>query len=502
MKFLSGMKIMKEDDAKLINVHSSAIHIENKVGLKARLAWFYMLYKAFPVLNSQNSFEISIGDLKKAIGYTSKNNGALKSSLTELARTEIQWNIFNKDGHEWGISHLLSECRIKTDSNIIYYEYSSFVKEKLSNPEMYVKINLLVSKTFKSKHSLSLYCLALDYLFIKNNYGEKNISLEDMRRYLGLEDHEYTKPGDLYIHILKKAGKEINSNSDLNLKIEPFRGERLKIMGFKFQMSIKEEFLESYRPQKLITQKNNDDKQTNLFDSVEVSETKEIKVFKEKKELIKVTNQELKKYFAENKISMTTDTVQNKLKEIQETFQENFEDYLIFLMNYTNQEAKKRSINNLSGFYVGLLKEDSQLDNYIIFFQQQQQIKENKQIKVKSMIENELQKQYAKYLSEGFDNYLVENIDKLENKVIKIIESTLKPGDFILDVIIARSHKGIIDKTLITDSKPSTRAGILGHLKNYKDELNYKIISFDKWKNKEITEEVLDEIENKIIKSF
>ena len=132
---------MKED-TKLVNVHSSAIHIENKVGLKSRLAWFYMLYKAYPVLNSQNAFTITIGDLKKAIGYTSKNNSALKTSLEELARTEIQWNLFGKDGHEWGISHLLSECRIKTDSNIIYYEYSSFVKEKLSNPEMYVKINL------------------------------------------------------------------------------------------------------------------------------------------------------------------------------------------------------------------------------------------------------------------------------------------------------------------------------------------------------------------------
>ena len=266
-------------------------------------------------------------------------------------------------------------------------------------------------------------------------------------------------------------------------------------------MSIKEEHLESYRPQKLIRQNNNDE-QTNLFDSVGASSIQEIEIFKEKKELIKVTNQELKKYFSDNKISIRTDTVQNKLEEIQETFQENFEDYLVFLMNYTNQEAKKKSINNLSGFYVGLLKDDSQLDNYILFFQQQQQRKQSQQIKIKSMIENELQKQYDKYLSEDFDNYLVENIDRLENKIIKIIKSTLKPGDFILDVIIERSHKGIIDKTLITASKPSTKAGILVHLRNYKDELNYKTISFDEWKNQEITEEILEDIEYKIVKSF
>ena len=169
-----------QEDKQIVNVHSSAIHIENKVGLKARLAWFYLLYKSFPFLNSQSYFTVTIGELKKAIGYTSKNNNGLKDSLRELSRTEIEWDIFGKDGHEWGITHLLSDCRIKTDSNIILYEYSSSIKEKLNNPEMYVKINLLVSKNFKSKHSLAIYCLALDYLFIKNNYGEKNFSLEEI----------------------------------------------------------------------------------------------------------------------------------------------------------------------------------------------------------------------------------------------------------------------------------------------------------------------------------
>lgn len=483
----------------VVNIHSGAIQIENKVALLSRQAWFYLVYKAMPSLLEKEVFIISLPELKEAIGYNSTNNKYLKEALRDLVNTTIEWNIFYKNKESWEINSLLAGCKI--ENGFCEYAISPFLKRKLANPEMYVKLDLLLSKKFKSKHTFALYSLALDYLQVKNNYGEKNLTIEEMRKFLGFETGEYTRVVDVNKDILKKAEKEINLDTDMNISITPIKTTNRKITGFKLKMSIKEEHLEAYRTQRLIRQ-NNNDKQTNLFDSVGASSIQEIEIFKEKKELIKVTNQELKKYFSDNKISIRTDTVQNKLEEIQETFQENFEDYLIFLMNYTNQEAKKKSINNLSGFYVGLLKDDSQLDNYILFFQQQQQRKQSQKIKIKSMIENELQKQYDKYLSEDFDNYLVENIDRLENKIIKIIKSTLKPGDFILDVIIERSHKGIIDKTLITDSKPSTKAGILVHLRNYKDELNYKTISFDEWKNQEITEEILDDIEYKIVKSF
>ena len=483
----------------VVNIHSGAIQIENKVALLSRQAWFYLVYKAMPSLLEKEVFIISLPELKEAIGYNSTNNKYLKEALRDLVNTTIEWNIFYKNKESWEINSLLAGCKI--ENGFCEYAISPFLKRKLANPEMYVKLDLLLSKKFKSKHTFALYSLALDYLQVKNNYGEKNLTIEEMRKFLGFETGEYTRVVDVNKDILKKAEKEINLDTDMNISITPIKTTNRKITGFKLKMSIKEEHLEAYRTQRLIRQ-NNNDKQTNLFDSVGASSIQEIEIFKEKKELIKVTNQELKKYFSDNKISIRTDTVQNKLEEIQETFQENFEDYLVFLMNYTNQEAKKKSINNLSGFYVGLLKDDSQLDNYILFFQQQQQRKQSQKIKIKSMIENELQKQYDKYLSEDFDNYLVENIDRLENKIIKIIKSTLKPGDFILDVIIERSHKGIIDKTLITDSKPSTKAGILVHLRNYKDELNYKTISFDEWKNQEITEEILDDIEYKIVKSF
>ena len=72
---------------------------------------------------------------------------------------------------------------------------------------MYAKINLLISRSFKSKHSLSIYCLSLDYLQIKNNYGEKTLSIGQIRKYLGLQEHELKKPGDLNIWVIQNFSK-------------------------------------------------------------------------------------------------------------------------------------------------------------------------------------------------------------------------------------------------------------------------------------------------------
>ena len=490
------------DDNQIINVHSAAIHIENKVGLKARLAWYYMFYKAFPNLKDKNSFTITIGELKKAIGYTSKNNKALKDSLSELSRAEIEWNIFGKDSNfEWGITHLLSECRIKTESNIIYYEYSSFVKERLRDPEMYAKINLLISKEFKSKHSLSLYCLALDYLFIKNNYGEKTIAIEDLRKYLGLKDSEYLTSGEVYKHIIKRSEKEINLNSDLNIEIEALRGERLKITGFKFKMSIKEKFLSLYNPKKEAV----NTKVTKQLSFFETAHTKDIEISKsikkDTKNLVKITNEKLRSFYAENNISMTTKTVQDKLKELQETFQDRFENYLLFLMNYTHREDNRITIKNLSGFYIGLIKDDSQMENYLLQYQKHKEQEQNTLTKINKLIEIELENKYESFLVNDFEVYINKNIKKLENKIVEILKNNIKPGEFFY-AILQRNNSGVIDISLITEAKESTKMTCLGYLKKHEKELNYKKLSFDEWKTKNITEKDIEALREGISKSL
>jgi hypothetical protein len=262
-------------------------------------------------------------------------------------------------------------------------------------------------------------------------------------------------------------------------------------------------FLNNYKPQKIL--QKIESKQTNIFEDIEVREIETIKTqsispeLKPKRENIKIENKELKEFFAEYKISINTTTIQNKLIEVKEVFKNIFEDYLIFLMNYTKQELKRTNINNISGFYVSLLKDDNQIDNYIVEMQNKEKEKEKNREKINYLVNIELKKNYDLYSSKEFDNYLIKNIDKLEKTIVEIIKTTTKAGEFFYDLILSKHNNGVIDKTLITESKAGTKGAVISHLKKYQDRLKYKALTFEEWRAKEVTEEEIKEIEKNLI---
>ena len=196
------------EEKQIVNVHSGAIHIENKVNLVSRQAWFYLVYRALPTINDKDQFIIPLSDLKEAIGYNSKNDEHLKQAIRDLAETTIEWNIFNKNKVSWEINVLLAGFKI--DKGFCHFSFSPFLREKLKDPEMYIKLDLYLSKKFKSKHSLALYTLALDYIYLKDNYGEKNFSIEEIKRFLGFKDNEYSRAVDLNKDVIKKSVKELS----------------------------------------------------------------------------------------------------------------------------------------------------------------------------------------------------------------------------------------------------------------------------------------------------
>ena len=496
---VESYNLIEFEASKMLNVPSSAIHIENNISLIQKKIWFELIYHAFPNMGNQRNYSIKLSRLRELLGWSesTSSDSKLKEALRGLNKITVDWNIFGKDTKRvWESFSLLAGCQIPEDSGICIFDFSSFLEERFLSmgQEAYVKIDLIISKKFQSKYALSIYCLALDYLIIEKGYSEKKFSIEELRKYLGIKEKEYKLVGHFNDRIIRPSEEEINKTSDVNLEIKPYKEGR-KIAGYKFCMSLKEGRAKEY----LDTRDNV--KQISIFEEIRATNTKKIEAVKPKKDFIKIENNDIKEFFAEHKISITTDTVQNKLEELKEMFNDRFENYLIFLMNYTKSELKLKKIKNVSGFYVDLLKEDSQLDNYIIYLQNKEIEEEKRRSRIKSLVEIELKKQYEEdYLSKDFNNWIIKNINLLETKIIDTLTKTTSKGSFLYDLVISRHNNGLIDKTLITDSKESTQISIINHLKNYKEELDYKPLSFDDWKKENIKEEDIKKLEEQLLK--
>ena len=491
------------EQTKIINVPSSVIHIENNISLIQKKLWFELVYQAFPKMGTQRTHTITLRRLRELLGWSdsTSSDSKLKEALHGLNKIALQWNIFGKDRKRvWESFSMLSGCQIPENSGICIFDFSTFLEDRFLSmgQEAYVKIDLIISKKFQSKYALSLYCLALDFLMLDIGYSEKIFTLEELRKYLAIKEGEYKLAGHFNERIIKPAEKEINNTSDMNIEIKTIKDGK-KISGYKLCMSLKEGRAKEYLDKKNRLREIANNRPIETLKYIEPKVKKEPEP---KKNLIKISDERLKTFYAENDISMTPKTIQDKLVELKETFQDRFENYLLFLMNYTNKEDKRTTITSLSGFYIGLIKNDSQMENYFLYHQKQHEQEKEKLSKLNNLLEAELKTQYDKYLANDFENYIIQNVDRLENKIIEILKSKLKPGDFFYDVIIQKTYSGIVDKTLITKAKESVRMMTISYLRDNLKELKYKPISFEDWKDEEISEEYIEDLKENLLKSF
>ncbi|MFN8579148.1 MAG: RepB family plasmid replication initiator protein, partial [Candidatus Sericytochromatia bacterium] len=450
--------------------------------------WFELVYYAFPQMGSQRKYMISLNKLKELLGWQDDtgNNDKLKQALKGLNETVVSWNIFNKDKkNTWECFPLLAGCRIPENSGVCIFEFSSFLEERFLSmgEEAYVKIDLVVSKKFQSKHSLSMYCLALDYLMLEMGYSEKKFSIQELRRYLALKEGEYKLIGHFNDRIIRPSEKEINETSDMDIQILPFKSGK-KISGYKLCMSLKEGRAKEY-----LDRKN----KLKQLPKPKAIEQQEIKFLEEpKKPLIIVKSETLRMFFARHSISITTDTFQEKLEEVKSIFDDKFEDYLLFLSKYAEEENKKGKIKNFSGFFVSLLLDDIQIHNYFFDLEQKAKELERKKSEIEFKIEFKIKEKYEISLTDHFIKYLEDNISELEPILIDIVKNKIT-NKVVFDLFINKDNKGIIDKTLIKDNKARGRYFLIQELKNFQSEFKYTKPTIEEWKN---TPENIEYIKN------
>jgi len=486
------------NQSKMLNVPSPAIHIENSISLTQKKIWFELIYYAFPSMG-QRKYSISLNRLRDMLGWNDKtsNDKELKESLYGLNKTVIEWNIFNKDKKNvWQCFPLLAGCEIVKNSGVCTYSLSPFLEERFLSmgEEAYVKIDLIISKKFQSKYSLSIYCLALDYLIMERGYSEKKFTLEELRKYLGIKDNEYILTGDFVKRVIKVAEKEINETSDMNIEIKPYKEGR-KIAGYKLCISLKEgrikDYLEKKERFKQISSTNQ------VIDNL-VNEVTEIQKPKLQPKVI-IENTDVKKFLLDNSISITTDTIQKRLMEIKEEIGNDIESYLFFLMNYAKKEIKKGNIKNFSGFFVGLLKDNTQISNFLFYKEQELQQKMEREKIIDRYIKLELKAMYEQYLDYDFKNFILSNTHSLEDKIMQYVKDNFKIGMFAYDVVVKRYMNDKFSIQSFLNLPPTHQTPIINEFSKNQDYFEYKLMNYDEWKSIFATEQLINSVREEII---
>ena len=90
----------------------------------------------------------------------------------------------------------------------------------------------------------------------------------------------------------------------------------------------------------------------------------------------------------------------------------------------------------------------------------------------------------------------------IRDRIVDVLKSTSEPNTFFYDAIILRHNNGTIDISLLTTEKIGTRTAVISHLKKNKEMFDYEPLTFEEWKNQEVTDKYLKELEEKILQTL
>lgn len=411
-----------------VKVHSAGIHIEHKMTLTQRKAWFFMLFNAFKAPEDQDMYQVSLSELADAIGCQASNLKRIKETLEGMVGITVKWDIFDKVNEAdergntiWGVASLLADCEVIPFTGLCEYSFSAKMRRRFLKPSMFVKLNLLITRGFTSKNSLAIYCLALDYLIVKDNYGEKNLAIEQIRQLLGLPEDKYARVVDLHKHVLKRAEQDINEKSDMRLEILPMKQGR-KIVAFKLKMSIKPEHLDFYRKKNALLAQPGQKPAAQAGPVVDVTP-------------FTPEHERLRDFFARHKIQTTAQPFRHALSRLGEHFAPpEIQDYLLYVVEHVEAEAQKGEIRSLSGFFIQQLSQQAVLNAYMLIRHQHQERERleterqaRKTAELEQAFEARLSRLYHQELRTNFKAWLEASFAEQMPVMEKIFNQQLKP---------------------------------------------------------------------------
>lgn len=223
--------------ANILNKHLGAVHNSSPLSMVQRKAFNILLKTADKEINADIEHKISFRELMLGIGWStaSKTPENLKECLNELVSIKIQWNIFEADKKsKWVTSTLLASAAIK--DGYVYYTFSLPLRELLSKPNVYAKLDLGIQKLFKVKYSLLIWEYISGELSSKktDTIVTKWLSYEQILKLTYLEGSAYEKRYSLFIErVLEKSLDEINAKSDVSVTYKT-KAERGRITHICF----------------------------------------------------------------------------------------------------------------------------------------------------------------------------------------------------------------------------------------------------------------------------
>jgi plasmid replication initiation protein len=207
------------------------VQSRNTLGLGANKIFNALLYVAYPTLESQHEYSITVKKLTEYMCWDDNATSSLKEALRSICNTAIEFDIINGKKNVWEICPLMENARI--EDGICTFSFNPKIRLLLAAPEIYVRLKFRLMNRLSSKISLVLY---------ENTYRYHKLGLtkwfdiqKEFKSLFGLKANQYKDRRDWQKYLIKLPIKEINEKTDIHLTPE-FKKEGRKYKWVRFRI--------------------------------------------------------------------------------------------------------------------------------------------------------------------------------------------------------------------------------------------------------------------------
>ena len=250
-----SIKLESQSNKIEIKKHSSLIQINNKemsyYSKKIFNGLIYVVKKQLEQDPNRRVFDFTLAEIKHITWINQTNHGILKEALISMKKTDIEYNLLNKDKEKiWWIMSLFSELRytVKWGDNqwgfdwevgkrgYFSIELPETIRNSILNPNVFTKLNLFLLKWLSTKYSINLYEFLKDYEW-KNRWGGIiTVKVGVLKQIIWLEKDKYKDFSMFRRRVINPALEQINKMTDIEVSYKPIKDWR-KYKNIEFYIS-------------------------------------------------------------------------------------------------------------------------------------------------------------------------------------------------------------------------------------------------------------------------
>ena len=168
------------------------------------------------------SHQMTISEFSKMIGVEVDNQyGKIREVTKSLMRRVLE--IYEPEKNSFLQVSWLSSARYEGKKGIVSLEFSPQLKPYLLKLKShFTKLDIIDTLNLKSVHAIRVFELLLQYLII----GNRTITLQELRGYCGIREHEYKDYFDIKRKVINRAKTEINTKTEYEIDYQEIKESR------------------------------------------------------------------------------------------------------------------------------------------------------------------------------------------------------------------------------------------------------------------------------------